>query len=349
MIFDTIKIAGAAIAAIALAALLRLDFAVSAGTVAILTIRPTKRETIQTASARLLAYLAALAVSRLCFRLWGFSYGAFFVFLAIYILLCQIFRWHSATVMHVVLVSHFLSLERMDLAAVINESLLFLIGVSVGIAANLHLRQRKAEMERLKTQMDRQVQEILRGMARRILDREEPGIGERKPGSGGRRSNGRERKPGGGQQAREHGRREWTEAFRELERTVRRAKNMAEDNRDNRLRPSDSADLDYTDMRARQMHILYEMEKSVSGLGTQPITAGRIADFLERIADVGTSDAFSGLLQEFYRMNEEMRARPLPTERQEFEDRARLFILLRYIEEFLLLQRSFEERAVYSR
>lgn len=56
VIFNTIKIAGAAILAILTATALDLEFAVSAGIVAVLTIQPTKKETIRTAVGRLFAF-----------------------------------------------------------------------------------------------------------------------------------------------------------------------------------------------------------------------------------------------------------------------------------------------------
>ena len=56
---NTIKIAVAAILAILCAQALKLDFAVSAGIVAILSVQPTKKETLQTALARLLAFAVA--------------------------------------------------------------------------------------------------------------------------------------------------------------------------------------------------------------------------------------------------------------------------------------------------
>ena len=53
------------------------------------------------------------------------------------------------------------------------------------------------------------------------------------------------------------------------------------------------------------------------------------------------------LLLEFYELDKKMKETPLPIERMEFEDRARLFVLLRRIEEFLIIKREFYKN-VYS-
>ena len=75
---NTFKITGAAVLAIICARLLKLDFAVSAGIVAILSVQPTKKETLKTALARLLAFAAALAISTTLFLLLGFTVQVFF-------------------------------------------------------------------------------------------------------------------------------------------------------------------------------------------------------------------------------------------------------------------------------
>ena len=63
IIINTLKISVAAILAILCAQALKLDFAVSAGIVAILSVQPTKKETLRTALARLLAFAVALVIS----------------------------------------------------------------------------------------------------------------------------------------------------------------------------------------------------------------------------------------------------------------------------------------------
>ena len=90
------------------------------------------------------------------------------------------------------------------------------------------------------------------------------------------------------------------------------------------------------------MRILYEMYKSVRELDTSPITAKRISDFLKDMSDVfEKGNDGKELLQEFLQMDLSMKSEPLPVERKEFEDRARLFGLMRDMEEFIQIKVEF--------
>ena len=80
-----VKVILAVIISVIIARLLKLDFAVSTGIIAILTIQPTKSETVKTAFARFIAFLAALGVSGLAFGFLGVNWTAFFVYLVIFV------------------------------------------------------------------------------------------------------------------------------------------------------------------------------------------------------------------------------------------------------------------------
>ena len=137
IIMNTFKISVAAVLAIICAKALKLDFAVSAGIVAILSVQPTKKETLKTALARLLAFAVALVISIIFFNLLGFTVPVFFIYLAVFILICQWRGWLSAMAMDSVLISHFLTFGKSGLSEIINEVLLFIIGVAFGILVNI--------------------------------------------------------------------------------------------------------------------------------------------------------------------------------------------------------------------
>lgn len=317
-IWNTIKIAGAAIAAIAIAMLAGAEFAVSAGIVAILTIQPTKKETLRTALGRLAAFGSALVIAAACFGLLGYTMAAFGVYLVIFVLVCQIFRWYSAMAMNSVLISHFLTLGSMRPGAVGNEVCLFGIGVGVGILANLHLHKNVDYIEELKAEADSQIKRILSQMSERILDHDMEDY------------NG--------------------ECFVKLRDSLRKARNVAEENYNNQFGSGDVYDMEYIRMRDRQCRVLYEMYKSVRTIETTPITAARISDFLREMSQAYHRDNTGReLLQRFERLDAEMKAQPLPTERKEFEDRARLFGLLRNIEEFLRIKLEFSEEGMVNK
>lgn len=112
-VLNTLKIAAAAIAAILVARLLKLDNGISAGIVAILSIQATKKETLRTALDRFLAFVAALAISFITYHVFGFNLTGFCLYLTAFIFVCQRYQWISAMAMDSVLISHFIGFSSM--------------------------------------------------------------------------------------------------------------------------------------------------------------------------------------------------------------------------------------------
>ena len=302
MIVNSVKMIFAAIFSIFVAQLFNLDFAISAGIVAILTIQPSKRETFSTAIARFYGFVIAIVISFICFKIFGITTLGFFVYLAIYVFICQKFRWYSAIAMNSVLISHFLSIGVMNFQTIVNESLIFLIGVLFGILVNLHLHKNVKEMNRLKNLLTEQVQKIINRMSQRIIDQNLQNYDGK--------------------------------CFIQLNKDFYLAKEIADVNYKNQLKKDDS-EIKYLENLGNQIGILYEMYKRVKNIKTQPSTAKIISDFLQKVSEEYPIQNNEILLNEFNELWNEMKNRPLPQTRQEFEDRAELFTLLELIEEFI--------------
>lgn len=313
VIFDTVKIVLASMAAILLAEFFNLQYAVSAGIIAILSIQPTKRETVRTALSRFFAFLCALLVSAVSFGIFGYHVTAFAVYLLLFIFICLSFGWNNAMAMDSVLISHFLSEGRMDFAMIGNETFLFVIGVGAGIIANLHLHKDIRQMEQLREAMDNQIKNILFRMSERVLK------GENSDYNG--------------------------TCFDVLLEYLSKAERMAEQNFDNQLSGKDMFDMEYVRMRREQYGCLFEMYKNVRKIRTTPVQARIISDFLKQISEeYHKENTVDSLLERFYEIDEGMRTEPLPAERSEFEDRAMLYSLLRHLEEFLLIKKAFAKK-----
>lgn len=310
IIFNSLKIVLAAILAISLAQALQLDFALSAGIVAILSVQPSKRETVHTALSRLYGFAVSLLIGIICYNLLGFTIWTFCVYVAIYIVVCQIFKWYSSMAMNSVLISHFITLGNTSFPSVVNEVLIFVIGVGLGILVNLHLHKNTAAVERLKAEMDDKIVYTLHRMSLRILDNSLPNY----DGS----------------------------CFVTLRNSLSEAKSIAKENYNNQIKNCPNFDGDYIKMREQQIHILSEMYKRVKNIKTSPVTAKIISDFLEKISvEYARENNCVSLLGEFQELWDKMKNQPLPTTREEFEDRAELYTLLEYIEEFLQTKKSF--------
>ena len=307
---NTIKISVAAILAILSAQALKLDFAVSAGIVAILSVQPTKKETLRTAIARLLAFAVALVISIALFNLLGFTTPVFFLYLVIFILVCQWRKWISAMAMDSVLISHFLSFGKTGSDEIKNEILLFILGVGFGILVNLILHKKTDYIEELKNQTDGQIKQTLHRMALRIQN----SALEKYDGS----------------------------CFDSLNQSLFTAKKQAEENYNNQFSKKDTFDSHYLEMRENQTKILYEMYKAARALHTVPATATLLSDFLEKVSTEYHKDNYvKSLLDELALIHDKMKNVPLPQTRTEFEDRANLFTLMERLKEFLQIKRDF--------
>lgn len=310
IITNTIKITLAAILAILCAQALKLDFAVSAGIVAILSVQPTKKETLRTALARLLAFVLALAISITLFNLLGFTLPVFFLYLLIFILVCQWRKWISAMAMDSVLISHFLSFGKTGPAEIKNEVMLFVLGVGFGILVNLLLHKKNDYIEELKNKTDEQIKLALHRMALRIQN---PDLADY-DGS----------------------------CFTSLNKSLFTAKKQAEENYNNQFSKKDTFDSRYLEMREKQTKILYEMYKAARNLQAIPSTAGLLSTFLEKVSNEYHKDNdVKALLEELALIHDKMKSLPLPQTRSEFEDRANLFILMERLKEFLQIKHDF--------
>lgn len=310
IITNTIKITLAAVLAILCAQALQLDFAVSAGIVAILSVQPTKKETLRTALARLLAFAVALVISITLLNFLGFTVPVFFLYLLLFILVCQWRKWISAMAMDSVLISHFLSFGKTGLPEIKNEVLLFLLGVGFGILVNLLLHKKTDYIEELKNKTDEQIKLALHRMALRIQN---PALADY-DGS----------------------------CFSSLNKSLFTAKKQAEENYNNQFSKKDTFDTLYLEMREKQTKILYEMYKAARNLQAIPPTAGLLSDFLEKVSNEYHKDNdVKALLEELALIHNKMKSLPLPQARSEFEDRANLFILMERLKEFLQIKHDF--------
>ena len=314
VVFNTIKIVLASIFAIVIAYSLDFSFYISCGIVTILTIQSTKKDTLHTAIERFIAFIIALVIAYGCFYFFGYTILAYCIYLVFYLFICQLCSWYSSMAVNSVLISHFLTFQMMTFPTIINELGLFGIGVSIGIMANLHLKK-NIYIEDLKSQADNQIRYILLRMSKRIVQDIDEYDGS---------------------------------CFDVLYELISKAKTMSYENEKNSIFTFDDFDRKYISMRSKQTQVLYEMYKIIRNMHTTPFTAKMISEFLNKIAnEYHLKNDCEQLLDEFYDLDAKMKSTPLPVERNEFEDRARLFVLLRRIEEFLLIKREFYKN-VYS-
>ena len=317
----SLKIALAAVLAMALAGALGLQYSATAGIITILSIQGTKLETFKTAGKRALAFLCALVLAGLCYGLLGYSVWVFGVYLFLFVLLCLVMGWQEAIAMDSVLVSHFLS-QRAFFPLLGNEVLLFVVGTGFGILVNLHLRSRREEFTLASDQVDGQIKEILGDLARWLAQEDQ---------SAGIRSNSASCYTGCEENC-----------FDLLHEALAQAEACAVANYGNAPFSRDTYELDYVRMRQQQAVILQAVYDNIRGITYLPRQAGQVAGLLEQICqEYHRYNNVEGLLGQLQALFKDMQTQALPRSREEFEARAVLFYILKQLEELLEVKRRF--------
>lgn len=309
-IFKTLKIVIAAVIAIIVAGEIGLKYYSTAGIITILSIQNTKRETLQTALNRACSFVCALILSAGAYYLMGFTLWAFGVYLFIFVLLCMVAGWKDGIVMNSVLVTHFMTEQSMTWPLILNETLLFVIGVGFGIIINLHLRRKGNWFEQSATEVDNQIKKILCIISEQLKQTTLTVSTE--------------------------------EEFEKLHSLVDKAKHCAVENYNNDLIKADEKELNYIRMREHQSDVLDEIEKSVGMLKYFPRQSVQVAELIKRTEQCFHKDnTVEGLLSELDGLFSDMKSQKLPETREEFEARAILFYILMQMKTLLQIKRQF--------
>lgn len=310
-----IKLTAAAILAISAAGLLGLKFSATAGIITILSIQNTKKETLQVACRRGLAFLCALGLAAVSFGILGFTIPAFALYLLGFSCVCLYFGWTEAIAMDSVLITHFLMEQNMGPALLLNEIGLFLLGTGMGIGANLHLRKKERLYDQLAQAADQRMRDVLKLLYRLLLaDSYEQEI---------------------------------KSGLEELDKALEKLRDCAYRNWNNTFFQASVFELEYAGMRSRQAEVLRHIYASVKMTESVPRQAHLVAALIGRIeAEYDRDNTVVTLLEALQELYEQMRREALPLTRKEFEARAVLFYLLKQLEEFLQLKRDFAAKTV---
>ena len=312
-VLQGVKAATACACAVWTAELLGLKYAVTAGIIAILSIGGTKKETLTAARNRAVAFLCAIAISAVCFGVFGYHIWAFGIYVLCFITLCLLAGWPEAMSTDSVLISHFFQQGSMSLHWFCNEALLLMIGAGFGFLANSMLRRHSREFELCADRVDKLVVGILSRMSMEVQ-------------TGGKEEYA-------------------SRCFGRLDEALQKAQICAMNNWNNSLKASEFYEIDYVAMRQKQRMVLEEIYKSVIMLEFWPRQAQEVGDFIGKVAAAyHRNNPVGELWQQLDEVFVKMEAEPLPESRQEFEARAVLFYILKQLREFLNLKRVFAEK-----
>lgn len=137
MLIRALKIGIGSAVAIMLAELLQLEFATSAGTIALLTIVSTKWDTVRLAWTRIVSFGLTIYLAFLVFNIGGLNWVSYGIFIFLIAAISFLSGWESALSVNAVTGSQLLMTGDFSLHFILNEFYIVLIGISVAVVINL--------------------------------------------------------------------------------------------------------------------------------------------------------------------------------------------------------------------
>ncbi|MCT8975139.1 aromatic acid exporter family protein [Clostridium sp. CX1] len=310
--YRTLKTGIGAAVAMIIAKELGLEYSVSAGIITILSIQSTKKQSVIIAVQRIGAFILALFLSIIIFKLLGYNPLAFGVFLLIFIPLTVRFNLDQGIVVSSVLITHLLVQKSTELFWIWNELSLMLIGVGVALLLNLYMPSIEGKIKEDQNYIEEKMKEILIHMAD-TLKNNDFSIKE-------------------------------DELVTSLEKRLHKGRNRAYNNFNNFFLLDTSYYVQYMEMRIQQFETIKRMREHFQRFFMTYEQTIMIADFTENVANsIYEENTAEGLLNQLNFLRDEFRKMALPSTREEFENRAMLFQFLNDLEQFLLIKHNFKK------
>lgn len=309
---QAVKIAVGSSAAIYIAESMHLKFGASAGSIALLTIVATKWETVKLSFLRVITFVFSVALICLTISLFRSEWVAYGAFIFALVMFCEFFGWKSAISVNSVIGTHFLSTRDFSIHFILNELLLILIGISVALLLNLFHNNsgRRKEMVGNMRLTEKRLQMILGEITAYLSNMEMQ-------------------------------RNVW-EDLKGLEDDLHHFINDAYNYQNNTFSSHPGYYIDYFEMRLNQCHILHNLHHEMRKIREIPAQAGIIAEYILYMADyVVEKNAPQEQIEKLEEIFETMKKEPLPSSREEFENRAILYHILMDLEEFLIYKKKF--------
>lgn len=295
-----------------LADLMDLQFASSAGIVALLTLQQTKWDTMKLSIRRIVSFIITYVVCMaLCYVLktaW-LDYG---VYLFLIVFLCECIGWRATVSVNAVNAVHFLSTQDFSFEMIMNEMYIVLIGVVVAIILNLfHINEtHEAHMIYGMREVEDRMRTILKELAGYLRHQK---MGENV----------------------------WKD-INNLREDLFKYVDEAQEYQNNTFVSHPEYYINYFEMRESQCLVLNNLHAEMNRLLNLPVQAEKVADFVDYISECVTEkNDPQKQINELVQILNEMKDSPLPVTREEFESRAMLYHVLMDMEDFLILKKRF--------
>lgn len=313
-LLQSLKIAVGSSMAIYAAELLGLQFASSAGSIALLTVVATKWDTFKLSLYRIVTFAFTIVLAYFSFSFFRIEWVEYGVFVFAIIMVCEAFGWKSAISVNAVIGTHFLSTRDFSAGFIMNELMLVLVGVAIAMVLNLFHDNgnRKRELVKNMRYTEKQLQGILASVAEYLSNKPlKMDV--------------------------------WKE-LKGLETELHGFINDAYAYQNNTFYSHPAYYIDYFEMRLNQCHLLHNLHNEMRKIRQMPKQAEPVAGYILYLSDyVVERNIPQEQIKRLEEIFETMRQEPLPLEREEFESRAILYHILMDLEEFLIYKKQFVE------
>lgn len=286
----------------------------SAGTIALLTLVTTKRETIKLSGIRILAFILTTG---LCFGISYFVQSRWIVyglFLFLMVTLCSFLGWKATISVNSVIGLHFVFSGVFTVAYIENEFALVLIGIVTAIVLNLFQTNQSHEKE-LVLHM-REAEKSLRlilGELTAYLSKNEM-------------------------------QRDVWDNIITLENQLKDYISEACHYQENTFLTHTEYYSQYFEMRLQQCSILHNLHYEMKRIRAIPEQANLVRTYILYLTDYVTENNIPAeQIEKLHDIFEQMKSDALPTTREEFENRAILYHVLMDLEDFLIFKKRFVE------
>ena len=295
--------------AIFIASLFQLQYAMVAGVITLLVVKDTKKETLKDALGKLLGFIICTLYSYLCFNFLGYSLLSFSFYILIIISTCFLLKIKSNIAMCVVISSHYFLQQSMSIPWILNETGLFVIGAGIGIIINMFMISNKDKIFEGQLKLQNQVSLMLVQISEIIINPHKDYCFE---------SN-----------------------LNKLHQLVDNSTNEAYLNLNNNLLSDTKYFVDHMVIIKDQMDILSTLYKLVNQLDYLPSQGQVVANFINKVGNTSfETDTVNLLLVNLEEIYNNMKTQPIPVDREEFENRAILFLCLIEIRKYLVNRKS---------
>ncbi|MDY4947750.1 MAG: aromatic acid exporter family protein [Clostridium cadaveris] len=308
----TVKMALSATIAIFIANKIGLQFGVTSGVIAILSILNTKKEAIKVGVKRIFSCTIAILLSGALYIALGNSTIIFGLFLLIFIPITKKLNLEEGITIGAVLSTHLLISNNINFQWVINEFILSIIGIGVALIFNLYTPSLEEEFLRNKEIIEDKYKSILSEMALRLLmdfelQTEQVDI-------------------------------------EKVEKLILDTREIAYKINNNYLFKNDCYYINYMDMRIMQLDTIRRMKNHFERLNMKYEQAVILSEFTLNVSvNVHEKNDCIKLIEELQILREEYKKMELPKTREEFENRATLFQFLNDLEDLLTIKKEFKK------